>query len=523
VSNAGDLFRANATVALGTLVSRVTGFVRLLMLYLLIDVNLRESFNIANNLPNMLYELVIGGVLTATLIPMFTEFADAKDRKATDAVVGTALFAIFMLAVVSTVLSPIIIRLSTLQPPKDVNADQYRQLTTLFAWLLFPQIFFYGVTFLAQALLNARKRYWHAAWAPVVNNVVVIVALTSLKSKVEADRTFDAAVTSKQLVYLLGLASTLGIVAMALVLVPALRGAGLRLRIRPDLKHPAVQRVLRLSRWTVGYTIANQVSLWVMSQLAQSRAGWNLYLLAFALLQLPIGLLAVSVNTTFGIEMARARLAHDREKLIDRTHQGLRVLAALLLPAGVGMCVLSRPLISILLQHGNFFKGDQPDVLAGTLAAFAIGLFSLGGYLFMLRCFYAHNDTRTPFAINVLENVLNILLGLVLFGRYGVAGLAWSVTIAYTLTLLLSMRAFDNKMGGIRLAELLANLGRLCLAAVVTGEAMWLASRLVGSDSGAGAMLRVLVGGGVGIVVYLLTLAVLKAPELRHVRTLGRG
>jgi putative peptidoglycan lipid II flippase len=523
VSTPGDLLRANATVALGTLVSRITGFIRFALLLWLVASELNDSFNIANNLPNSLYELVIGGILTATLIPMFAEFADSRDNKATEAIVGTAMAAIIGLTVLSTVFSPVIIWLSTRRIPPGVDAGHYRSVTTLFGFLLFPQILFYGITFLATALLNARRRFRAAAWAPAINNVVFILIAASLRGRT-TKTTVDAAFASKSVVYTIGIASTLGIVAMALTLWVALRNSGLRLSLRPNRQHPAVQRVLRLSTWTVGYTIANQVSLWIMSQLAvgHTKGGWTIYLFAFLLLQLPIGLLAMSVTTTFGPELARARLAHDRDRLIDRSHQGLRVLAALLLPAGAGLCILARPLVAILAEHGKFAKED-PATLATTLAAFAVGLFSLGGYLFVLRVFYAHNDTRTPFALNVVENLINIVVGLVLVGRYGVPGLAWSVTIAYTFTLVLALFSLDNKLKGIRLRELLGNLARLALAAMLTGEVAWLASRYIGSETGAGAVLRVAAGSIIGIAVYLGTLAFLKAPELSSVRTLGRG
>jgi putative peptidoglycan lipid II flippase len=523
VSTPGDLLKANATVALGTLVSRITGFARFLLLLGLVTAELNDSFNMANNLPNSLYELVIGGVLTATLIPMFAEFADKRDDQATAAVVGTAMSAIVALTVLATLLSPVIIWLSTRRVPPGTDAAHYRSVTTLFGFLLFPQILFYGITFLASALLNARRRFRAAAWAPAINNILVILIIGSLRGRT-TKTTVDAAYDSHAVIYTLGIASTLGIVAMAFMLWVALRSSGVRMSLRPDRRHPAVQRVLRLSTWTIGYTIANQISLWVMSQLAvgHSRGGWTIYLFAFLLLQLPIGLLAMSVTTTFGPELARARLAKDKIQLIERSHQGLRVLAALLLPVGAGLCVLARPLIAIMAERGQFAKED-PALLATTLAAFAVGLFSLGGYLFVLRVFYAHNDTRTPFALNVVENVINIVLGLILVGRYGVPGLAWSVTVAYTVTLLLALYSLNNKLNGIRLRELLGNLGRLALAAVLTGEVAWLASRYIGAETGGGAILRVAVGAIVGIAVYLGTLAFLKAPELSSVRTLGRG
>jgi putative peptidoglycan lipid II flippase len=523
VSTPGDLLKANATVALGTLVSRITGFARFLLLLWLVSGDLNDSFNIANNLPNSLYELVIGGILTATLIPMFAEFADSRDHKATEAVVGTAMAAIIALTGLATVLSPVVIWLSTRRIPPGVDAGHYRSVTTLFGFLLFPQILFYGITFLASALLNARRRFRAAAWAPAINNVIVILIIGSLGGKT-TETTVDAAFENTSVVYTLGIASTLGIMAMSLMLWIALRSSGVHLSLRPNRQHPAVQRVLRLSTWTVGYTIANQVSLWIMSQLAvgHSKSGWTIYLFAFLLLQLPIGLLAMSVTTTFGPELARARLAHDKARLIDRSHQGLRVLAALLLPTGAGLCILARPLVAIMAEHGKF-ANENPALLATTLAAFAVGLFSLGGYLFVLRVFYAHNDTRTPFALNVVENVINIVLGLVLVGRYGVPGLAWSVTIAYTLTLVLALFSLDNKLKGIRLRELMGNLGRLALATILTGEVAWLASRYIGSETGAGAVLRVAVGSIIGVAVYLGTLAFLKAPELSSLRTLGRG
>lgn len=522
MSTPGGLLKANATVALGTLVSRITGFARAALLLGVVKAQLNESFNIANNLPNSLYELVIGGILTATLIPLFAEFADRKDQKATEAIVGTAMTAIVALTVVATLAVPLIVRLSTLRIPDGVNPTDYRSVTILFGFLLFPQILFYGITFLATALLNARGKFRAAAWAPAVNNILVILILGSLYGKVEEKRTIEAAHISNTIVFTLGIASTLGIVAMALTMWFALRASGLSLTLRPNLHHPAVQRVLKLSKWTVGYTIANQVSLWVMSQLAVGDTGFTIYLFAFLLLQLPIGLLAMSVTTTFGPELARARLAHDKERLVERFHQGMSVLAALLLPAGAGMCILARPLISILAEHG-LFKDKQPVVLASTLAAFSVGLFSLGGYLFLLRVFYAHNDTRTPFALNVVENVLNIVIGLVLFRWLGVPGLAWSVTIAYTFSLILAMYSVDNKLGGARLRELLGNLTRLALAAVLTGEVAWLVTRSVGAETGGGAVIRVALGTIVGAVVYLTTLAFLKAPELNSVRTLGRG
>ena len=190
----------------------------------------------------------------------------------------------------------------------------------------------------------------------------------------------------------------------ALALVPALRHAHVRLRWRPDWHHPDVRRVIRLSGWTVGYVVANQVALYAMTVLAKPGSGGvTSYQAAFVLFQMPVGLLAVSIMTTFGPDLARARVQRDRGMFLGRMSLGLRSLALVTMPAAAGLVALARPTVGVVLEHG-FFESSQADVTSGTLAAFAVGMFTLSAYLFILRGFYAHNDTRTPFVINVFEN-----------------------------------------------------------------------------------------------------------------------
>ena len=161
------LARANVVVAIGTLLSRITGFVRFALLASLVQGALADAYNVANNVPNMLYELVLGGVLTATLIPMFTEQADSGDHEATSAVVSNALVVTTLLGIVATLAAPLVVRLLTvLSPPSNVDVAQLRSVATFFGFWFIPQIAFYGVTFLASALLNARRRFFAAAWAP---------------------------------------------------------------------------------------------------------------------------------------------------------------------------------------------------------------------------------------------------------------------------------------------------------------------------------------------------------------------
>jgi putative peptidoglycan lipid II flippase len=508
------LLRANAAVASGTLASRITGLVRIALLVSVLQATLADSYNTANNIPNVIYELVLGGVLTATLVPLFTEQAVHHDDDATSAVVTVSAIVLAILTMAATLASPLIVRLYTFNTPDNADIETFRSVTTFFTFVFLPQIFFYGVTSLSSALLNARHRFFAAAWAPVVNNVVVILTLLAVPVLVnETPRDILLADRNATLRLVLAIGTTGGIVMTALVLLPALRHADVHLRWNPDWHHPAVRRVITLSGWTVGYVLANQVALYAMTVLAEPGSGGvTSYQAAFVLFQMPVGLLAVSIMTTFGPDLARARVGRDRPLFLGRMSLGLRSLALVTMPAAAVLVALARPTVGVVLEHG-FFEESQADVTAGALAAFAAGMFALAAYLFILRGFYAHNDTRTPFVLNVFENGINIVLGLALVGRYGVPGLAWSFSIAYAAAALSAFYVLTVKVRGVDARALAVSLGRIALSAVVAGEVAWLAGQAVGSDTGAGALARVVVGAFAGTATYVAVLWFLRVPE----------
>jgi len=237
---------------------------------------------------------------------------------------------------------------------------------------------------------------------------------------------------------------------------------------------------------------------------------------------MPVGLLAVSIMTTFGPDLARARVQRDRPMFLGRMSLGLRSLALVTMPAAALLVALARPVVGVVLEHG-FFEASQADVTSGALAAFAVGLFALAAYLIILRGFFAHNDTRTPFVLNVFENGLNIAFGLLLVGSFGVPGLAWSFTIGYAAASLLAFYVLTVKVRGVDVMELGISLGRIALAAIVAGEVAWLVSQAVGSDSGTGALARVAAGSLAGSLTYILLLSFLQVPEVGQlVRRLRR-
>jgi putative peptidoglycan lipid II flippase len=271
--------------------------------------------------------------------------------------------------------------------------------------------------------------------------------------------------------------------------------------------------VAALSGWTLGYVIANQVALLVVLALAtrESDAAPTFYLYAFQFFQLPYGLFAVSLMTTITPELASAVTNRDMVRFRERLSYGIRLMTLVVLPSAVGMVIVARPLISALLGGGFMPAAD-------VLANFAIGLLAFSLYLFLLRGFYAQQDTRTPFFLNVLENTVNVVLAFALVGRFGVQGLAFAYSAAYIVAAVVTFIALRRRVGRLEGRRLVATTARIAAAAAVMGVAAYLASRVVGSPTGGGAVVRLVVGVVVGVVVYGACLLAFRVEEIDALR-----
>jgi putative peptidoglycan lipid II flippase len=517
-----SLLKSNLAVATGTAVSRITGVVRVAVLGAVLGTPgaVADAYDLANGTPNMIYELLIGGVLSSSLVPLFTRLRDDEDDEGQSAVVTVAVIVISVITIAAVLLAPLIFHLYSILVSATVDADQYRHVGTVLARIFLAQIFFYGLNALATSLLNARRRFFAAAWVPVLSNIVIIASLLMVPSVMDgAVPTLQDVLDNGTLRWLLGGGATLGIAVMAVALIPALVAAKVRVRFRPDFKHPAVATLKSLSGWALGYVVANQVAVVVIRNLLRGGDGSVFaYSRAYLWFVLPHGLLAVSIATTFLPEMSSAINRKDKPALIDRTSLGIRLISLVTIPAGFGLFVLRRPIIGAAFQHGNVTAEDAL-LTSRALGGFALGLVGFSVYLFVLRVFYAHQDARTPFVINVGENLINILLAFVLVDRFGLLGLGLSFAIAYLLSSLWALQVVTYKVPGFPMRSLLVALGRMTLASVVMAEAVWLVARLVGDNSGTGAVVRVVVGSVVGAVVYIGMLLVLGTPELTQLRS----
>ncbi|CAN5777176.1 murein biosynthesis integral membrane protein MurJ [soil metagenome] len=512
------MLRDNLVVASGTAVSRLTGLIRTALVFVLLAPTLGDTYLNANNTPNMIYELILGGVLTATLVPLFTDdIVNRRRGDATSAIISFALVALAVVTVVAAVIAPLLILLLSSGAP-EANRSDYLSVGIPLALLFAPQVFFYGLMAVGSAALRARHRFLAASWAPVLNNMLAIAALAAVWGMVDGEPTLTDALANRTLMWVLGLGTTLGIAVMALSLYPSIRRSGIDFRFNFDLQHPAVRRAVRLSAWTFGYVIANQVALVVIQILAEpSTGGTQEYQTAFQFFQLPHGLLAVSIMVTFEPLLGRADSRGDRRAFNDRLLLGFRLIGLLVIPAAVGYVALPNGLdYRTFLATGTL---ERVLGLTGVIGAFAVGLPGFSSYLYCLRAFYAMKNTKIPFVINCIENAINIVLAIVFVRIWGIVGLALAFALAYTIAAVIAVVVLNRHSPGFDWQGLLVTWTKLLGAAGVMGGVVFAIVALAAPSSPVMILPAVGAAIAVGGIVYLVTVYLLRVPgisELFH-------
>ncbi len=502
-------------MAVGTSLSRVTGFGRILALsYAIGQQGLSDTYLIANNAPNIIYELVVGGVLAATVVPIFVKrFATESEDdawRAVSAVLTTAMLAVFALTALVFVAAPWIIHLYTLHAPHEVRADE-REVGTFLLRLFAPQVAIYGFISVATGLLNAKRTFAPPMFAPILNNLVVIFVLLSLPSLTSSLTLSDIKNDTTGLLFL-GLGTTAGVVAMGLVLVPYLRSTAQgRLRLTWEPRHEAVRTMIRMSAWTFGFVIANQIAWWVMTVLAANdEGGFAALFTAYNFFILPHAIVAVSIMSALQPELAERWSLGEIDRFRSQLVLGLRTVAFLMIPAGVGYALLAHPIMSVVLEHGVLSSSDA-NTTANTLIFMALGLPGFSAFLYVTRVFQATQDARSVFFLYLFENAVNVVTAFAFYQSMGVKGLALSQTIAYTSAAAVGVAALRRRARGIAGRQLVRSFAAMSLATALMALSLFGVSELFTNHD----VLKMLIGVIVGAAVYLGMSLVLKAPELR--------
>lgn len=505
-------------MATGTTLSRITGFLRLTALVAALGISrVSDAYVLGNNTPNMLYELIMGGILSATLLPVFVSLQNKTEDdldSGAAAVFGLTFTILGVVTLLFVLAAPYIVHIYTITNHKsDVN--ELRNVASYLLRFFAPQILFYGFISVATALLNTKRRFGAPMFAPILNNVIVIsmfLGFTSLFGHVTLQQ---LTVDRKPLIYL-GLLTTAGVAAMALALVPSMKQAGISLRPRWNPKHPAVSHVLRLSGWTLGIVITNQLALWLVISLASlEKAGIAAYTSAFIFFTLPYGIFAVSIVSALQPELADKWSRNDMKGFRRHVSTGIRSILFVIVPASVAYILLAKPLIHLTLAHGAASNTASIELVAGCLQWMAIGLSGFCVFAFLISCFQAMHNTKTGFRLYVVENGINIIGALVVYKTFGVKGLAFVFGLAYTVAAILAFGVLSKRVGRFTgshiLRSFLATLGATAVMAGVVGVVLWATNTY-----DLPAIVTLIAAGLFGLPVYLLIGHLLGNNETRY-------
>jgi putative peptidoglycan lipid II flippase len=399
-----------------------------------------------------------------------------------------------------------------------------RDLAVLFARFFLPQVLFYGASAVMGAALNTRGRFAPPMWAPVLNNVVVLGTAAAYLLFTEGG-TSAGTITTGQVV-LLGVGTTAGVVAQTVALVPSLRAAGVPLRPRFDLRGSGLGRAGRLARWVFLYVLANQLAYLVVVRLASDafdatpERNYASYVYAFLLWQLPHAVVAVSVITGLLPRMSRAAADGRTADLRASLNRGLRLTAALLMPAAAVFVVLGRDVAVVVFARGNV-SVEEARFIGVLLAVFALGLVPFSTYQLQLRAFYALQDTRTPFLVNLWVNVSLVAIGVALYAalppRLEVVGLAAGHAASFAVGLVVCSRVLSRRLGGLGGGRVLRTAVRAVFAVFLPALVAGVVRDAVGGEGPAASLAALVAGGGVLGVGYLLAARRVRLREVDEV------
>lgn len=536
---ASGLLKSSAVMAAGTLVSRLTGFVRSLVITAALGAAmLGDSFTIPYTLPTMIYILTVGGGLNSVFVPQLVR-SMKEDKDGGEAYANRLLtlvmVALGLIVAVAVFAAPWLIRLmsSTIADEPAANS-----VAVTFARYCLPTIFFMGVHVVMGQILNARGKFGAMMWTPVLNNIVMIFTFglfiwvygTSHESQMGVDTIPPDGVR------LLGVGTLLGLVVQALAMIPYLREAGFRFRPRFDWKGHGLGKTVKLAKWTVLFVFANQAGVLVVTQLATSAgkasgtdgAGFLAYSNAQLIWGMPQAIITVSVMAALLPRISRAAHDNDPGAVRDDISQGLRNSAVAIVPVAFAFLALGVPMCTLL------YASTGPEAarsMGFILMAFGLGLIPYSVQYVVLRGFYAYEDTRTPFYNTVIVALVNAaasaLCYVVLPARWAVVGMAASYGLAYAVGVGIAWRRLRNRLGGdLDGAHVVRTYARLCLAAlpatVVAGAAGFGLLNVLG-DGALGSLVALVCGGALLLGVFFVAAKRLRIEEINGMVGMVRG
>ena len=523
-----ELFHASSVMAVGTILSRITGFIGgVIIIATLGTAMLADAFNVANTMPNILYNLLVGGALTAIFIPQLVRAFDDAD--------GGHLFASRLVTTISGILLALV-AVGVIFAPQLVyiyapsfstpGFETEREIAITLTRYCLPQIFFLGLFTMLGQVANARGSFAPLMWAPIANNLVIIVVFSAFLIKwpsVSVD-----SITSTQL-QILGWGSTFAIVVQALILVPVVKRSGIK--IRPKWGFEGLGKSFSLAGWTLVYVLISQIGYLITVNVATTAAvdsakagittgvGLTPFKNAYLIMLLPYSIVTVSIITALLPHMSKLAINKKVDDVKDQILRAIKTVGVLTIPASVAFFLFG-PLITEVLFFG--ISKEDGIYVGYVLSALSLGLVAFSINLVLIRGFNAFEDTRTQvwsiLIINIISVGLSYLFLAVLPSDWVTVGLGFAFSVSYLVGLFITLRLLKKHTGTIHVREFIGQHGRLLSASLIAMLPIFAISQYfgwVGSDQSslirASELLFVIVAGTLG---YFLAAKALRITEV---------
>lgn len=479
----GGLGRASAIMALGTLTSRALGFLRTILLAALVVGVAGNVWDTANTIPNQIYLLLAGGVINAVLVPQITRaLKDPDGGKAyTDRLLTLAMAILLAATVIFMIASPLVFKLGYL----NATGDTWK-LGIIFSLICMPQLFFYGLYTLLGEVLNARSSFGPLMWSPVLANLFAIAGIGWLLLQYPHHPITDPSAWTTQMILVLGGSTTLGIVAQAVVLIIPLRRSGYTWRPNFSFRGVGLRSTSTVAGWAFAAVITQQAGLFLVNSniLNQVPSAKLAQTNAFLFFMLPHSLITLSLITVLFTRMSRAAHEGRTRAVTDDSELSLRLSSVATIPATLGMLAIAGPLC-------GFFYPSISTAVERQSIALLIGLVPFTVCVVVQRAFFAYEDARTPFIMQLWCTIITAVLAvpcLLLPDPWIGFGVSLAGSIAYFAEATIGFRSLRAKrLPQLRMVGVMQTWARLIVASVlalaVTFAVRWLLSEVVGTSS----------------------------------------
>jgi putative peptidoglycan lipid II flippase len=530
------LLRSSSTMAVGTMLSRLTGFARSYVIVAAVGTGLLgDAYATASTIPTVLYFLLVGGALNAVFIPQLVRHMkdDADDGLAyAQRLLTLVTIVLVVITIVAVACAPLIMRLYGIS---DAVPAQY-DVAVAFARYTLPGILFYGIFVMFQQVLTSRDSFAAPMFAPILNNIVVIITgivfLYSVGFPPRAPEPDQITATEQAI---LGIGTLLGVVVQTVVLVPSLRRVGFRWRPRFDFRGAGLGHAGNLAAWTFFYVLVNQLTLLLIIRIANTvaaegavsgagaEAGYAAYQNAYLLFILPHGIATVSVATALLPRISRHAAESRLDLLRDDLTAGLRLASVVLVPSSVFFVLFG---IAIGPALYGFANGT---FIGALLSVFALGLVPFSSFYILHRAFYAQEDTRTVALLGLAVNAVNVTASLLfssLLPSAKVLGLALGSSLSYTVGLLLSRRVLNRRIGSLRDATTRRTYRRTFAAsaiAVLPAAAIEIGLILLLDRARVAVLVATILAGIVYVGTYVVACRALDVREVRELTSMIGG